>query len=212
LNAAEKSGVRKFIYASSSSVYGDCSDYPFTEESDISRPLNPYARTKIHNESYARDFSQVHSMSLVGLRFFTVYGPWTRPDMATFTFIKNIFDGNPVSIFEQNGEPMSRDFTYVDDIVMAISKLLDSHMPDRNMIFNIGEGSPITISDFVRLIERKCDKNAHIEYRNVSHGEMIRTYSDCTKLFQQINFKPSVSVDTGIANTVAWYKQKILSL
>jgi UDP-glucuronate 4-epimerase len=200
--------VSKLIYASSSSVYGGSKETPFRENAPIGKLLNYYAVTKRENELAAERFCSMYPMLAVGLRFFTVYGPWTRPDMATYTFMKNISEGKPIVLF--NGGNMERDFTFVDDIVESISrvlsKLISGHnsLPSHN-IYNIGEGKPVNLKDYVAILEGYLQKKAIIESAPMNKEEMESTFADCSRLLDFIGFKPTTSAEQGLSKTVEWF-------
>ncbi len=207
---AEQYGVKKIIYASSSSVYGSCSDYPFTEESDTNHPLNPYASTKKNNELFAENFTQQYDITMIGLRFFTVYGPWTRPDMATFNFIGKVLNNEEITVFQHNQQSMVRDFTYVEDVCEAIARLVqqlcstEQNSPSHT-IYNIGGGEPVDVASYVAEIGNLTTRTVHVKKQQGGDGEMIKTFADCSKLFQQISFKPTVTIKEGLQKTIEWY-------
>ena len=208
IESARKFGVKKFLFASSSSVYGQSPDVPFTELSNTDTPLNLYAATKKMNELIAHSYAILYQMQCIGLRFFTVYGPWNRPDMATFTFIRNIDTGLPIKLY--NAGDMQRDFTYVDDIVESIyrlsGKMLNADAGEKPYrIFNIGGSNPVNLRDYVTAIEELLGKKAIIENHELQKGEMIRTYADCSALSAYIGFKPQVGFQEGLSRTVDWY-------
>jgi UDP-glucuronate 4-epimerase len=207
LEACKKFGVNRLIYASSSSVYGGNQEIPFKETASIDNLLNYYAVTKRMNELAAENYANLYGINSIGLRFFTVYGSWTRPDMATFSFIKNISEGNPITLFNEGN--LQRDFTYVDDIILSINllldKLLDEPIAKKHMIFNIGEGQPIIIKDFVSVLEKHLKKKAIIEFAPMNKEEMVCTFADCEKLFSYISFKPQTTIEEGLKKTVNWY-------
>jgi UDP-glucuronate 4-epimerase len=207
LEACRKFGVNRLIYASSSSVYGGNQEIPFKETASIDNLLNYYAVTKRMNELAAENYANLYGINSIGLRFFTVYGSWTRPDMATFSFIKNISEGNPITLFNEGN--LQRDFTYVDDIILSINllldKLLDEPIAKKHMIFNIGEGQPIIIKDFVSVLEKHLKKKAIIEFAPMNKEEMVCTFADCEKLFSYISIKPQTTIEEGLKKTVNWY-------
>ncbi len=207
---AEQHGVKKIIYASSSSVYGSCSDYPFTEESDTNHPLNPYASTKKNNELFAEHFTQQHDITMIGLRFFTVYGPWTRPDMATFNFIRKVLNNEEITVFQHQQQSMVRDFTYVEDVCEAIARLVqqlcsaEQNSPSHT-IYNIGGGEPVDVATYVAEIGKQTGRTVQVKKQPGGEGEMIKTFANCNKLFQHISFKPKVSIEEGLQKTIEWY-------
>jgi UDP-glucuronate 4-epimerase len=207
---AEKAGIKKIIYASSSSVYGNCTDYPFTETSDTTQPLNPYASTKKNNELFAETYVKQHKITLIGLRFFTVYGPWTRPDMATYNFIRNILNNKEIALFQHDNKSMVRDFTFIDDICEAIALLVKQQCTAKkntfgHNIYNIGGGEPIDVAAYVEEIGKQTGYTINTKKENGGEGEMIKTYADCKKLFHYISFKPKVNIKEGLKKTIEWY-------
>ena len=209
------------IYASSSSVYGLNTSMPFSVHDNVDHPVSLYAASKKANELMAHTYSYLYQIPSTGLRFFTVYGPWGRPDMALFIFTKNIIEGKPIDVFN-NGQ-MKRDFTYVDDIVESISRLLTKiPEPDKNfsgehpdpstspapyLIFNIGNNSPVQLMDFIHEIENALGKKAVINYMPLQLGDVPATYADVNSLFSTIDFKPGVSVKKGIGEFINWYRE-----
>ena len=210
IECCRKFNVKKLLFASSSSVYGNCQDIPFTEKSNTDTPLNLYAATKKMNELIAHSYASLYQIHCVGLRFFTVYGPWNRPDMATYTFIENIALGLPIKLY--NSGKMKRDFTYVSEIVDSIQKLADimlvgnSDLPIPYQIFNIGGGYPVSLIEYVETIEKLLEKKAIIKNDILQKGEMLNTYADCSALSEFIGFKPQIDFTKGLAQTVGWYK------
>ncbi|MCW3127498.1 MAG: nucleotide sugar epimerase [Bacteroidetes bacterium] len=200
--------VKKVIYASSSSVYGGSVHIPFREDEQIDKLLNYYAITKRENEIAAEKYSSSYQMQIVGLRFFTVYGPWTRPDMATYTFMDNIMSDKAIKLFNHGN--MERDFTYVGDIVESISKIIskleqkDATEPS-HAIYNIGEGKPIHLRKYVEVLESKLHAKAIIENAPMNEGEMLVTFADCSKLFEFIGFRPTTTIEEGLDKTVEWF-------
>lgn len=205
LEVCRKYKVSNLYFASTSSVYGK-NKLPFSEKQNVNKPIQFYAATKISNEVMAYSYSILYNIRAVGLRFFTVYGPYGRPDMATFSFIKDIFDGRTISIFNQGKH--SRDFTYVDDIVLSIFKLikLDKLKKIKKFdIYNIGNQKKINIIKVVKIIERLVNKKAKIKLTKISTGDMKDTFSNSEKLNKYISYKPNTSIEIGLKNTVKWY-------
>lgn len=219
LEACRHHEVKHLIYASSSSVYGANESYPFSVHDNIDHPLSLYAATKKANELMAHTYSNLYNLSTTGLRFFTVYGPWGRPDMALFKFTKNIIEEKPIDVYN-NGE-MLRDFTYVDDIVEAISRLIDkpaqpnpewsgidpdpatSFAPYR--VYNIGNNSPVKLLEFIEAIEEKVGKKAIKNFMRLQPGDVPATYANVDALLKDIDFKPQTSIKEGVSNFVDWY-------
>ncbi|ETK23932.1 UDP-glucuronate 4-epimerase [Pseudomonas grimontii] len=198
------------IYASSSSVYGANTCMPFRVEDAVDRPLSLYAATKRANELSAYSYSHLYGLRASGLRFFTVYGPWGRPDMALFKFTRAMLAGEPVDIYN-HGE-MARDFTYIDDIVESILRLrlrppeaVDSE--PAHQIFNIGRGQPVKLLEFVDCLEAALGLRAERRYLPMQAGDVPQTWADVTALTRWIDFQPQVSVDTGVQAFVDWYRE-----
>ena len=210
LECMVKFKVKNLIYASSSSVYGLNKEIPFNESQKVNSPISLYAVSKITNELMAHSYSHLYGINSIGLRFFTVYGPWGRPDMALFLFVKAATENKPLNIF--NDGKMSRDFTYVDDVVSSIYSLLISKLSIPSSsdtilseVFNVGKGQPIKLMDFVKQIEKKLDKKVKLNYQPIQPGDVKTTYSDNNKLIKEINFNPKVNVEEGIGSFIDWY-------
>jgi len=209
LEGCRKSGIAHLCYASSSSVYGANTELPFREEHRVDQPVSLYAATKRADELMAHSYAESFGVACTGLRFFTVYGPWGRPDMALFIFTKAMLEGKPIRVF--NGGDMLRDFTYVDDIVEAVTAIVERPHPGaqhgpKSRLFNIGHGSPIKLMDFVHAIERALGKKAHIEMAPMQLGDVQVTYASTEKLRAEIGYAPSTPVETGVQQFVAWYR------
>lgn len=220
LEVCRKYPVRHLIYASSSSVYGGNKVAPFSTDHNVDHPVSLYAATKKANELMAHAYSHLYNIPTTGLRFFTVYGPWGRPDMAYFSFTKDMIEGNPIKVY--NHGQMERDFTYIDDIVEAIIKLIDmppvgnkdwdeskdsiseSFAPYK--IYNIGNNNPASLMRFVNAIEKAVGKDAKKIYMDMQPGDVLRTYADVSDLEKDIGFKPKTSIEEGIQKFVDWYK------
>ena len=197
IEACEMLGIHKVLYASTSSV--NTGPIPFKEDPP-GQAKHPYAMTKIANESM---FNYARIQSTTGLRFFTVYGPWGRPDMALYKFTDNIIHGTEIEVY--NDGNMSRDFTYIDDIVNGVIIALESMEHGKNEIYNIGYGERVQLMDFVQEIEKNLDREAIIRYSPMHPADNQDTWSDTTKL-QALGYKPKVSMEEGVANFVEWYK------
>lgn len=220
LEACRYNPVKHLLYASSSSVYGGNKIAPFSTEHQVDHPVSLYAATKKSNELMAHTYSHLYNIPTTGLRFFTVYGPWGRPDMAYFSFTNNILEGKPIKVF--NHGKMERDFTYIDDIVEGIYKLLqlvpqpntewdetkdklsESFAPYR--IYNIGNNQPVQLEEFISILEDKIGKKAERIYMEMQPGDVVRTYADTSDLEKDIGFKPSTSIEEGIDKFANWYK------
>ena len=197
--------VRHLIYASSSSVYGGNTKVPFSESDPVNDPVSLYAATKRSNELTARVYARLYGVPSTGLRFFTVYGPWGRPDMAPMLFTEAILAGRPIRVF--NRGDMARDFTYVDDIVEGIVRLLDK-APAGDVptdIYNIGCGSPMQLMDFIRTLEDVLGRKAELDLQPMQPGDVHLTYADTRKLEQAVGYCPRTTLREGIGRFAAWY-------
>ncbi|KGX87044.1 NAD-dependent epimerase [Pontibacillus litoralis JSM 072002] len=201
--------VQHLLYASSSSVYGGNDKIPFCTTDRVDQPISVYAATKRSNELFAYTYSHLHHLRATGLRFFTVYGPWGRPDMALYTFANSILKDEPISLY--NNGKMERDFTYIDDVVESIYRLMKKgHLQTRNTlheIHNIGSNSPVQIEYIVQLIERELNKKAHKRYTPIQPGDVKRTYANLQTLIQAIQYQPTTSIEEGVRHFITWYKQ-----
>ena len=220
LEGCRHSHVPHLTYASSSSVYGGNTKMPFSEHDSVDHPVSLYAATKKANELMAHTYSHLYRLPTTGLRFFTVYGPWGRPDMALFLFTKAILEGRPIDVF--NHGSMQRDFTYVDDIVEGVIRVMDrvaeadpaydssradpatSDAPFR--VFNIGNNNPVQLLDFIACIEDALGKKAEKRLLPLQDGDVPATYANTDALKQWVGFVPGTSVQDGIARFVAWYR------
>jgi len=212
--------IEHLVYASTSSVYGANTKMPFTESDTVGHPLSFYAASKKSNELMAHTYSHLFNLPTTGLRFFTVYGPWGRPDMALFKFTKSILEEKTIDVF--NYGKHSRDFTYIDDIVEAVVKILDrpatsnnlwnSNMPDQATskapykIYNIGNSKPTHLMDYINALENSLNKKAKINYLPLQPGDVQDTYASTNSLKKDFNYKPSTSVNFGISCFVKWYR------
>jgi UDP-glucuronate 4-epimerase len=207
LEVCRKRKVKKLIYASSSSLYGGNKEIPFKETAPIENLLNYYAITKRMNELAAENYANLYGISAVGLRFFTVYGPWTRPDMATYTFMKSINEGSTISLFDAGN--LQRDFTYIDDITNAISlvleKMIHQENPSRHEVFNIGVGRPVLVKDYVAMISALMNQMAITENAPMNKEEMKITFADSQKLTRFIEKTPYTNIELGLRKTVDWF-------
>jgi UDP-glucuronate 4-epimerase len=212
--------VDHLVYASTSSVYGANTNLPFSSHDSANHPLTVYAASKKSNELLSHVYSHLFKIPSTGLRFFTVYGPWGRPDMALFKFTKAILKGEPIDVYNFGNH--TRDFTYIDDIVNGVIKVLDcptvsnsnwnSKQPDPATssapwrIFNIGNNKPIKLLDYINALEEALGKKAKKNYMPMQLGDVSNTCADIDDLFNNFNFKPSTKVNEGIVNFVNWYK------
>ena len=202
LEAARKHAVRNFVYASSSSVYGGNEKIPFSEEDSVDHPVSPYAASKKANELFAHVWSHLYGLPTTGLRFFTVYGPWGRPDMAPFKFTKNIFEGKPIEVY--NFGDMTRNFTYIDDIVSGTITVLDADLPVG--VMNIGGDAEDKLTRFIEVIEKNVGKTADKKMMPMQPGDVPATVADISKL-RALGWAPSTRIDVGIRNFVEWYRE-----
>ncbi len=210
LEACRHNPVEHLLYASSSSVYGNQQKTPFSTDDDVSKPISLYAATKKSNELMAYTYSHLYGIPATGLRFFTVYGPFGRPDMAYFGFTNKIMKGETIKIFN-NGD-MYRDFTYVDDIVKGIENMLCNppeadENGDRATVYNIGNNSPEKLMYFIETLENALGRKAKKEFLPMQPGDVYQTYADVTPLQEKYGFKPSTPIEEGLARFVEWYKE-----
>jgi len=213
--------IEHLIYASSSSVYGLNTLMPFSVHHNVDHPVSLYAASKKANELMAHTYSHLYGLPTTGLRFFTVYGPWGRPDMALFLFTRAILEGEPIKVF--NYGKMQRDFTYIDDIVEGMFRLLD-HLPEPNphwrgdnpdpgtspapyRIYNIGNNNPVKLMDFIAAIEAALGQEAEKEMLPIQPGDVPSTYADVDALEQAVGFRPSTPLKTGVERFIAWYRE-----
>jgi UDP-glucuronate 4-epimerase len=194
------------IYASSSSVYGNNRAMPFRVEDAVDHPVSLYAATKRANELLAHSYCHLYGLKASGLRFFTVYGPWGRPDMAPFKFTQAILNGQTIDVYNQ-GE-MARDFTYIDDIVESIARLRTRPPGEGiNRLFNIGRGEPMALLDFIQCLESALGTQARRNFMPMQDGDVVKTWADVSALQAWVDFHPRVSVETGVGAFVQWYRQ-----
>jgi UDP-glucuronate 4-epimerase len=206
LEAAKAYPPRHLVYASSSSVYGLNSKIPFSESDDVSKPASLYAATKRSNELMAHAYSHLYQIPATGLRFFTVYGPWGRPDMSPFIFANAIINRQPINVF--NNGNMQRDFTFIDDIVEGIIRVMN-RIPGGGVpaaIYNIGAGKPVELMDFIHTLEDALGKKAQIHYAPMQPGDVIATFADCSALERDTGFRPQTALSDGVHKFVNWYK------
>ena len=214
-------GVRHLVYASSSSVYGLNANVPFKEDSGIAHPVSLYAATKKSNELMAHVYSHLYGLPTTGLRFFTVYGPWGRPDMSPHLFTRAIMEGQTMKVF--NHGDMLRDFTYVDDIVEGVIRVVDRvAVPDEDWnaeipnpatssaayrVYNIGNSTPVKLMNFIHALEESCGKEAVKEYLPMQPGDVYQTNADTTRLYREMDYKPKTPLREGVEKFVRWYKK-----
>ena len=210
LEACRHFGTEHLVFASSSSVYGGNDKVPFSTEDKVDGPVSLYAATKKSNELMAHAYSKLYDYPVTGLRFFTVYGPMGRPDMAYFKFAKKIVKGEPIQIYN-NGD-MLRDFTYIDDIVTGVCDIL-CNPPAKNekgvayKIYNIGNNKPVKLMDFINTLERCLGMEAVKEYYPMQPGDVYQTYADVSDLMNDFGFKPDTSIEDGLSRFVEWFKE-----
>ena len=221
LEGCRHNGVEHLVYASSSSVYGANTTMPFSVHHNVDHPLSLYAASKKSNELMAHTYSHLYGLPTTGLRFFTVYGPWGRPDMALFKFTKAILAGEKIPVF--NYGKHRRDFTYIDDIVEGVIRVLDrpaqpnsawsGAQPDPGTsaapwrVYNIGNNSPVELMDYIAALEKALSRKAEMELLPLQPGDVPDTYADMTDLVEQFDYKPTTPVTQGVANFVAWYRE-----
>ena len=198
--------VKRLVYASSSSVYGNTDKTPFEETVNVDAPISLYAATKKSNELMAYTYSHLYNIETIGLRFFTVYGPWGRPDMAMFLFTDAIINNKPIKVF--NNGNLSRDFTFIDDIVDGVVNTLikDSKNASLYKLYNIGNGRPVQLLDFIESLEKALDISAIKKMLPMQAGDVNQTFADTTSLERDYNYKPQITIDKGIQAFVMWYK------
>ncbi|EWG99093.1 NAD-dependent epimerase [Halomonas sp. BC04] len=220
LEGCRQQKVKHLVYASSSSVYGMNAKTPFATADNVDHPVSLYAATKKANELMSHTYAHLYDLPTTGLRFFTVYGPWGRPDMAIFKFVKAMFEGKPIQVY--NHGDMSRDFTYIDDIVEGIVRVLDvipqsnsdraaaTAEPDQSTapysLYNIGYGAPISLMAFIRALETATGREAICEYLPMQPGDVPRTWADTEALLQATGYRPQVQVEEGVKRFVEWYR------
>jgi len=219
LEACRHNSVEHLVYASSSSVYGANEKMPFSTKDNVDHPLSLYAATKKANELMAHTYSHLYGLPTTGLRFFTVYGPWGRPDMALFLFTRAILNDEPIQVFNHGN--MQRDFTYIDDIIEGVFRVIAkppkhnaeydslnphpgrSHAPYR--IYNIGNNQPVPLMEFIETLERHLGKKARIDFLPLQAGDVPRTFAEVDDLITDVGFRPNTSIDDGIAKFVQWF-------
>ena len=206
LECVRNTKVKKLVYASSSSVYGLNEKTPFATDDNVDNPISMYAATKKSNELMAHTYSHLFGIETIGLRFFTVYGPWGRPDMAMFLFTDAILNDKPIKVFNEGN--LSRDFTYIDDIVEGVINTIEKKNPNKSLynLYNIGHGSPVKLNDYIKEIEVATGKVAERIMMPMQPGDVEQTWADTSELFKDYNYKPTTKIDKGIEKFVSWYK------
>ena len=198
------------IYASSSSVYGGQTELPYSTDRRVDRPMSLYAATKGANELMAHAYAHLYGLPMTGLRFFTVYGPWGRPDMAYFKFTERILSGAPIDVY--NHGKLERDFTYVDDVVDGILRvLMGPPSPDAqgvtHRLYNLGLGQPVGLMDFIGAIERALGQRANLNFMDMQPGDMTKTWADTSELARDHDYQPSTPLHEGVEAFVRWYRE-----
>ena len=208
LEGCVQNHVPYLVYASSSSVYGRSGKQPFAESDQVDTPVSLYAATKKADELMAHVYSQMYGLTAVGLRFFTVYGPYGRPDMAYFKFAGRIELGEEIEVYN-NGQ-MKRDFTYIDDVTAGIEKVLTAPYSDKPKyrIYNIGRGKPENLMDFIHLIEKGLGKKAVLKMMSLQKGDVLETFADISALKRDFGYEPSVDLEEGMARFLIWFKEQ----
>jgi len=221
LECCRYNDVRHLVFASSSSVYGANTKMPFSVHHNVDHPVSLYAASKKTNELMAHTYSHLFGLACTGLRFFTVYGPWGRPDMALFLFTRAILEGKPIQVF--NHGKMQRDFTYIDDIIEGVVRIM-GRLPEQNpswngdnpdpgtsyaryKIYNIGNNNPVELMEFIAVIEKVLGREAKKEFLDLQPGDVIATYADIDDLTKDVGFKPGTPIDTGIRRFITWFKE-----
>jgi UDP-glucuronate 4-epimerase len=210
LEGCRHHGVEHLVYASSSSVYGGNSKLPFAESDRVDHPVSLYAATKKANELMAHTYSHLYAMPTTGLRFFTVYGPWGRPDMAYYSFAKAITDGRAIHVF--NHGQMARDFTYIDDIVEGVLRVTEC-VPEKSpqssapaRVFNIGNSAPVALLDFIAILEQCLGRKAEIQLLPMQPGDVHATYADVEALAEWVQFRPQTPIEVGLEQFAKWFR------
>lgn len=206
LECCRHSNIKHLVYASSSSVYGLNEKIPFSTDDNVDQPISLYAASKKSNELMAHTYSHLFNFPTTGLRFFTVYGPWGRPDMAVFLFTKAITNNKPIKVF--NYGKMERDFTYIDDIVEGVTRIIEKPTKTNSYkIYNIGNNNSVQLMDFIKEIEFNLEKEAEKEMLPMQPGDVGKTWADIDSLIKDYDYKPNTSVKSGIKSFINWYKE-----
>jgi UDP-glucuronate 4-epimerase len=220
LECCRHNQVKHLVFASSSSVYGANTKMPFSVHHNVDHPVSLYAATKKANELMAHTYSHLYRLPCTGLRFFTVYGPWGRPDMALFLFTRAIIEDKPIKVF--NHGKMQRDFTYIDDIIEGVVRVM-GRLPEANpkwsgdapdpgtsaapyKVYNIGNNNPVELIKFIEVIENTLGKKANMEFMDLQPGDVVATYADVDDLMEDVGFKPATSIKVGVKRFVEWFK------
>jgi len=204
LECCRQFGVSSLIYASSSSVYGNSDKIPFSVDDNVDHPISLYAATKKANELMAYTYHHLYKIPVTGLRFFTVYGPWGRPDMAYFKFTEKVFKGEPIEVYN-NGD-MMRDFTFIDDVVESMYRLIMNVEPEGYRLLNIGGEHPVNLLEFIETLESKIGKKSEKIFLEMQPGDVKITYADSSELAKLTGYKPETRIDEGLNKFVDWYR------
>lgn len=205
IELSTKYKVKHFIFASSSSVYGNSANAPFSENENTDNPVSLYAATKKSNEIIGSAYHSLHGINITGLRFFTVYGPWGRPDMAPMLFIKSLLSNEPINIFNQG--KLRRDFTYIDDIINGINKILFAELQPGFRIYNIGNNLPTDLMYFISLFEKETGLKFKTNFLPMQTGDVFETYADISKINNDFGYKPITSIELGVSKFIKWYRE-----
>ncbi|WP_115461207.1 NAD-dependent epimerase/dehydratase family protein [Winogradskyella aurantiaca] len=205
LEACRNYKVDKLLFASSSSVYGNNVEVPFSENQNTDKPESLYAATKKSNELMAYSYSQLYGIKSIGLRFFTVYGPMGRPDMAYFSFTNKIYQGEEIQVFNEGN--LSRDFTYIDDVIDGIINLIDKldHIDDNYKVYNLGNNAPVRLIDFINTLEKSIGKKANLKMYPMQPGDVLMTCADIEESRKDFNYSPETNIEVGLGRFVDWY-------
>ena len=207
LEAARQFKIGHFVYASSSSVYGLSNNVPYSESAQVDKPISLYAATKKSNELMAHSYSKLYNLPTTGIRFFTVYGPWGRHDMAPYLFMDAIMTGKPIKVFNHGN--LERDFTYIDDIINGVMKVIEQQPPANEVpyqILNLGNSSPVRLMDFISTMEQITGREAIKEYTEMQQGDVYQTYADMQLFTGIYGYKPEIDIREGLSRMYDWYK------
>jgi UDP-glucuronate 4-epimerase len=217
IEAARRQSVQHFVFASSSSVYGTNDKVPFSETDNVDHPISVYGATKKSNELLAHVYAHLYNLPVTGLRFFTVYGPWGRPDMALFKFCRAIFEGKPIQAY--NRGHMVRDFTYIDDVVECVARVLECPPENRRHaggkgettvpyhIYNVGSSQTIEVAELIHLLERQIGRTTIVESQPSQAGDVPRTHADTKALFSKFGYQPDTTIEEGVSRFVTWFRE-----
>lgn len=204
LEASRTNQIKHLVFASSSSVYGDSNRLPLSEDQVIAKPISLYAATKASNELMAYSYSHLYGLKVAGLRYFTVYGPWGRPDMAPWIFTSKLLKSEEITVFNHGN--MIRDFTFIDDAVNATINIMDADLKEAYNILNVGHSYPEKLIYFIKAIEKNLNVLAKIKYETIQDGDVIATHADTSKIKSLINFESKIGIAEGVSSWIKWYK------